>query len=206
MQLGCEIQTEASGCLYNCEMIIVRNSGIGLARSVGASAAKGDLLVMLDSDLVVSPKLWMWLLKLKRGTFAMAKNFEHRSYSSRVFAMYKEDYLKVGGFDPSLKYLWEDGEFALRASTLGFKVAPVPSSMYQHNDHQKRFQNKQFFIPFNWEYARLYVKFNRKIYPNLAMWFFDMINLKKREFNFQSAMVRLSGFFFWNLKRFFSSN
>jgi glycosyltransferase involved in cell wall biosynthesis len=204
VQLGCEIYTDTLGCLYNCETIIVRNFGIGFARSIGASAAKGDLLVMLDSDLLVSPKLWTWLLKLKRGTFAMAKNSERRSYSSRVFAMHKDEYLNVGGFDASLKYLWEDGEFALRASTLGFKVAVVPSSMYRHIDHQRRFQNKQFFIPFNWEYARLYVKFSRKIYPNLAFWFFDMINLKKRQFNFLPTMVRLIGFFFWNLKSLFS--
>lgn len=201
VQPGCKVQTNLSSCPWNFEAIFVTNFGIGLARSAGASAAKGDLIVMLDSDLFVKPELWTWLLTLKNGTFAMAKDPEHLGYSSRVFAIHKDDYVKIGGFNPSLKYLWEDGEFALRASLLGFKVAPVPSNLYHHVEHQGRFQNKQLFIQFNWEYARLVVKFNRKIYPNITMWFFDMLNLKKRQFNLQPSMVRLAGFFFWNIKR-----
>ena len=201
IQLGCKVQTNLSGCPQNCDAIFVRNLGIGLARSVGASAAKGDLIVMLDSDLVVKPELWTWLLTLKNGTFAMAKNTEHRNYSSRIFAIHRDDYVKVGGFNPSLKYLWEDGEFALRASNLGFKVVAVPSDLYQHIEHEPRCRNKQFFISFNWEYARLMVKFNRRIYPNLANWFFDLLNLKERQFNLKPIMVRIVGFFFWNMKR-----
>jgi len=196
-----KVQTNLSICPVHCEAIFVRTLGIGLARSKGASAAKGDLIVMLDSDLHVMPELWTWLLALKHGTFAMVKNVEHQSYSSRVFAMHKDDYVKTGGFNPSLKYLWEDGEFALRASNLGFKMVSVPSNLYQHIEHQPRFQNKQFFIPFNWEYARLIVKFNRRIYPKLMSWFFDQTNLKKRQFNFQQIMVRMVGFFFWNLRK-----
>jgi GT2 family glycosyltransferase len=197
----CKVQTNLSSCPFHCEAIFVRTSGIGLARSMGALAAKGDLIVMLDSDLHVKPELWAWLLTLKHGTFAMVKNPEHQSYSSRVFAMHKDDYVKTGGFDHSLKYLWEDGEFALRASNLGFKIVPVPSNLYQHIAHQPRFQKKQFFVQFNWEYARLIVKFNRRIYPRPARWFFDQTSLKKRQFNLQHVMVRMVGFFFWNLRK-----
>ena len=205
VQPGCEILTDLSSCPLNIEVIVVKNFGIGLARSIGASAAKGDLIVMLDSDLVVAPELWTWVLALKNGTFAMTKNAERASYSSKVFAIYKDDYLKIGGFDSSLKYLWEDGEFALRASSLGFKVAPVPSSLYRHIEHQSRCLNKEYFVYFNWEYARLFVKFKRRIYPNLIMWFFDMLNLRRGRFNFQPTMVRVCGFFFWNFKSLISS-
>ena len=201
VQLGCKTQTNLSACPPNCEAIFVRNRGIGRARSVGASIAKGDLIIMLDSDLVVKPELWTWLLTLKNGTIAMAKNIEHHNYSSRIFAIHIDDYDKVGGFNPSLKYLWEDGEFALRASNLGFKVVAVPSDLYQHIEHEPRCQNKQFFISFNWEYARLIVKFNRMIYPNVANWFFDLLNLRERQFNLKPIMVRIVGFFFWNMKR-----
>ena len=198
---NCKVQTDLGSCPLDHEVIFVRALGIGLARSLGASAAKGDLIVMLDSDLILKPELWHWLANLRRGTFAMVKNYEHNSYSSRVFAMHKDDYVKTGGFNPSLKYLWEDGEFVLRASNLGFKIVPVPSNLYQHIEHQLRCQDKQFFVPFNWEYARLIVKFNRRIYPRLARWFFDQTSLKKRQFNLQPTMVRLVGFFFWNLRR-----
>jgi glycosyltransferase involved in cell wall biosynthesis len=200
VQSGCDIQTDLSSCPFDNEVIVVRNFGIGQARSVGASTAKAELIVMLDSDLVVTAELWTWLSALKKGTFAMTKNPGRASYSSKIFAIHKDDYLKIGGFDSSLRYLWEDGEFALRASALGFKVAPVPPSMYLHIEHQSRCLNKQYFVYFNWEYARLFVKFRKRIYPNLTMWFFDMLNLRKRQFNFQPTMVRLSGFFFWNLK------
>jgi glycosyltransferase involved in cell wall biosynthesis len=205
VQPGCKVQSDLSNSPLNSEVIIVRNSGVGFARSIGASAAKGDLLVMLDSDLVLSPDLWSWILKLQKGTFAMAKNPERASYSTKVFAIHKEDYLEVGGFNPSLKYLWEDGEFALRASSRGLKVTPVPSNMYKHIEHESRCRNKDFFIFFNWEYARLFVKFRRIIYPNLAMWFFDMLNLRKQQFNLQPIMVRVSGFFFWNFKSLISN-
>jgi GT2 family glycosyltransferase len=197
----CKVQTNLSGCPLPYEAIFVRTFGIGLARSMGASAAKGDLIVMLDADLHVRPELWTWLFTLKHGTFAMVKNPEHHSYSSRVFAMHKNDYVKAGGFNPSLKYLWEDGEFALRASNLGFKVVPVPSNLYQHIEHQLRCQEKQFFVPFNWEYARLFVKFNRRIYPRVERWFLDQANLRNGKFNLAPILARLAGFFFWNLKR-----
>ena len=205
VQPGCGIQTDLSNCPLNSEVIFIRNFGIGQARSIGASAAKGDLIVMIDSDLVVAPELWTWVLSLKKDTFAMTRNVERASYSSRVFAIHKDDYFKIGGFDSSLKYLWEDGEFALRASSLGFKVSPVPSRMYRHIEHQSRCQNRQSFIYFNWEYARLFVKFRRTIYPNLIMWFFDMLNLRRRQFNFQPTMVRVTGFFFWNFKSLISA-
>ena len=205
VQPGCRIRTDVSNCPFDAEVIIVRSLGVGLARSMGASVAKGELIVMLDSDLIVSPRLWTWLLTLRRGTFAMAKNPERTSYSSRVFAIHKDDYAKVGGFDPSLKYLWEDGEFAMRASSRGFKVQPVQPNLYKHFEHQSRCLNREEFVYFNWEYARLFVKFRRKIYPNLAMWFFDMINLKKRKFNLQPTTVRIWGFFFWNIKALISA-
>ena len=144
---------------------------------------------------------------MKNGTFAVTKNAERASNSSKVFAIHKDDYLKIGGFDSSsLNYLWEDGEFALRASALWFKVAPVPSSIYRHLEHQRRCLDKQYFVFFNWEYARLFVKFRRRIYPNLIMWFFDMLNLKKRQFNFKPTLIRLSGFFFWNFRSLASAS
>ena len=206
VQPGCEAQTDLSGRPSHTEVIVVKNFGIGLARSIGAAAAKGDLMVMLDSDLVVAPELWSWVSALKNGTFAMTKNAKRASYASKVFAIHKDDYLKIGSFDRSLRYLWEDGEFALRASSLGFKVVPVPASMYRHIEHQSRCMDKQSYVYFNWEYARLYVKFRRKIYPNLPMWFLDMLNLKIREFNFRPTMVRVCGFFFWNFKSLASAS
>ena len=202
---NCKVQTDLSSCPFDNEVIFVRAVGIGLARSLGDSAAKGDLIVMLDSDLILKPELWYWLANLRRGTFAMVKkaiwNYEHNSYSSKVFAIHKDDYVKTGGFNPSLKYLWEDGEFALRASELGFKIAPVPSTLYEHIEHEPRCLNKQFFILFNWEYARLFVKFNKKICPKVERWFLVPANLKKGEFNPAPILMKLAGFFFWNLKR-----
>ena len=198
---NCKVQTDLGNCPLDHEVIFVRALGIGLARSLGASVAKGDFIVMLDSDLILKPELWLWLVNLKQGTFAMAKNYEHNSYSSRVFAMHKDDYVKTGGFNPSLKYLWEDGEFALRASEVGFRIIPVPSNLYEHIEHEPRCLSKQFFILFNWEYARLFVKFNKKIYPRVERWFLDQANPKKAKFNLAPILVRLAGFFFWNLRR-----
>ncbi len=198
---SCKVQIDLSSCPFDHEVLFIRALGIGLARNLGASRAKGDLIVMLDSDLILKPELWSWLVNLRRGTFAMVKNYEHNSYSSRVFAIHKDDYVQTGGFNPSLKYLWEDGEFALRASELGLKIAPVPSTLYKHIEHEPRCLSKQFFILFNWEYARLFVKFSKKIYPRVERWFLDQANLKKGEFNLGPILVRLIGFFFWNLER-----
>jgi glycosyltransferase involved in cell wall biosynthesis len=197
---NCKVRTDLRGCLFDHEVIVERATGIGLARNLGVLKSKGDIIVMLDSDLNVKPELWHWLVKLRRGTLAMVKNCKHQSYSSRVFAIHREDYLKIGGFNSSLKYLWEDGEFALRASEKGFKIAPVPLTMYEHLEHEPRCLKSQFFIPFNWEYARLFVKFNRKIYPRVERWFLDQANLKKGRLNAAPILVRLAGFFFWNLK------
>ncbi len=197
-----KLKTDLSSCPFDHEVIFIRALGIGLARSLGFSKSNGDLVIMLDSDLILKPELWSWMANLKRGTVAMVKNNKHNSYSSRVFAIHKDDYIKTGGFNPCLKYLWEDGEFALRASERGLKISPVPSIFYEHIEHEPRCISKQFFMFFNWEYARLFVKFSRKIYPRVERWFLDQANLKKGKFNLRPILVRLAGFFFWNLKRF----
>ena len=60
--------------------------------------------------------------------------FEHLSgLSGACFAMRKEDYLELGGFDESFFSYMEDAEFSWRAHAKGFRILYVPTSVVYHD-------------------------------------------------------------------------
>ena len=150
--------------------VVVRTQGLGFARNLGVSKCNSDLVFMFDDDLIFGQNLMDLLLKVKPGEFAIAHNRDH--YSTRVFAIHRSDYFNVGGFDSSIKYVFEDGDFVLRALKNGLKLKVVPSSLYFHVEHvPNRHKGGLAVFRLNKEYCRMLVKYKREVFSNLFMFF-----------------------------------
>ena len=154
-------------CPVPYQLITTNVQGVGKARHEGALKAKYPLIAMFDDDLTILPQVWKAILELNQGEFLLTHLGEH--LSSRVFAIHKTDYFKVGGFDTSIKYTFEDGDFAIRAQKTGLKLKILPPQLLIHNEHLHRGASGPFGMNLGFwkEYARLYVKYKRQFEANL---------------------------------------
>ena len=150
------------------------------------------MLVLLDDDLDVSPKLWAWLSSLKSNEFAMCNVKGH--LSTRVFAIHAYAFERIR-FDDSIKYIFEDGDFALRVQSWGCRLRIVPSTLYSHIEHKrKRYRN---IAALNWEYCRMLVKYKRHVYRNLFEFFWRPFDYRIK---FQDLVTKIPFTFFWILR------
>jgi glycosyltransferase involved in cell wall biosynthesis len=151
----------------NFEVYVSTIVGLGLARNWGWSFTNGDIMVQLDDDLILKPELWVFVKSIKRGEFALAKVGDN--LSSRVFIIWRDDFWSIGGCDPQLKYVFEDGDFAIRAKCMGLKLRIVPNNLFTHVEHPRnRYKN---LVAINWEYSRVFVKYKREVFYNLLGFF-----------------------------------
>ncbi len=66
--------------------------------------------------------------------------------SGACFAIKKEDYWKIGGFNEEFFVYMEDTEFSWRAKTEGFKIGYVPSSIVYHDYTLKVSPKKLYYL------------------------------------------------------------
>jgi GT2 family glycosyltransferase len=104
--------------------------------------------------------------------------------AGECFAVKKEDYLKIRGFDENLFAYNEDGELSWRALSTGYKILYVPTSIVYHDYELKVPPNKIYHLEkaryiilrryLNWEYYIL-------LFPSLFMaeiltWGYSVLN------------------------------
>ena len=140
------VLTDLGGCPVPYELIVDRSQGLGLARNNGARKAKNDLIVFVDDDVHLNPLVWQYVLATKEGEVALPLidfyGKTHGCYAnSRVVAIHKGDFLQLGGFDETLKYLGEDRDFYYRAVFHGLKFRPIPFELIKHINHPRREAN-----------------------------------------------------------------
>ena len=121
------------------DVVVCRDFGLGLARNNGARKAKRELLVFLDDDLVVDPELWKHVLEVKSGEFGMT--FLSGFPCTRVLAIHKADFWRIGGFDEKIKFTGEDRDFYVRAVDAGLKFKWIPMNLVKHQPHVVRAKN-----------------------------------------------------------------
>lgn len=164
-------------CSLPHETVIVKTKGWGLARHKGISASKHNLIVMLNADVEPHPSLWKAILKCKPNEFYMTRYGE--GPCSQIFVIHRQDYEKIK-FNQSLKHIFEDGEFYVRATNFGLKCEIIPSSLYIHKPHYHDFlynPRKSFFLDF--EYSRMFAKYKYHVRRNLIHFFIQPWCIKR---------------------------
>ena len=126
-------------CPVPHEVITSRKYGLGLARNWGAKQAKNNLLVFLDDDLELKDEIWREILETQKGEFRMTflKGFP----ITRVMAIHKEDFWKIGGFDQRILFTSEDRDFYVRALMNGLHFRAIPIGLTVHKPHRRRSRN-----------------------------------------------------------------
>jgi glycosyltransferase involved in cell wall biosynthesis len=160
-----------------CVLFKQRHQGAGSARNLGASKAKGDILVFVDADMEFDRDFLKQLTVPimsgnTKGTFSKneyvrnwsnpwAKSWNHLSglssnraipenfpNKSPVFrAILKSEFDRVGGFDISYGY---DDDWTL-SQKLGFKATLVPGAKYYHFNPSSP---KEIFRQARWQGSR----------------------------------------------------
>jgi len=130
------------------------HEGAAIARNTGIDVAKGEIIVFIDSDLVVTPTFLSVHAKaiaghqkaFTYGAVINTNNFESptsaqvklQDISTAFFAtgnvaIAKHWLIKAGKFDPSFRqYGWEDLELGVRLKNLGLQLIKCPEAVGYH--------------------------------------------------------------------------
>ncbi|PZV00018.1 MAG: family 2 glycosyl transferase [Pseudanabaena sp.] len=130
------------------------HEGAAIARNTGIDVAKGEIIVFIDSDLVVTPTFLSAHAKaiaghqqaFTYGSVINTNNFEDptsaqvklQDISTAFFAtgnvaIAKQWLIKAGKFDTSFRqYGWEDLELGVRLKNLGLKLIKCPEAVGYH--------------------------------------------------------------------------
>lgn len=182
-------------CPVSYEFIVVSYDGIGFARHAGVLRSTGNLIVMFDDDVILNPKIWSYILNLSRGTFFMAVNCGN--ISTRAFAIHRQDYDLIGGFDPTIKYCFEDGDFYVRALRQGLTCKFIPTTLCTHLPHLHRTTDRWLLVRLSWEYTHMLVKYKRYVFKNMFEFF---VHPRDWRLFLWSFVTRVVGTLYWLLK------
>ena len=158
---GCNDRTADVARQLGCRVFDRADRGLGAARNLGGREAAGQILVFLDADtLLPKEALKTIATKFRRchscGTLwgepdsrrlsykliYTMKNFIHATHlhcgSSGVILCWKDDFIKVGGFDEKL-YLRENSHLMKRLRRFGrycfIARTPAITSMRRYDSH-----------------------------------------------------------------------
>jgi GT2 family glycosyltransferase len=152
-----------------------------VARNIGAMRANGDILVFMDDDIKFSKDFFYKLISsVDNGKVAGLKSKWHDYLISRVLAITKDDFFKVGGFDP-LMIFSEDVEFSYRLQQMGYELVELPVDSVMHIPHPGRDPRKFIlYLRTNLIIAFKYPKYFKKIPRKIFDYYYHKI-MKPRE-------------------------
>ncbi len=141
--------------LPNAKVIHTANQGLPSARNTGISNASGDIIFTLDSDDLIAPTYlekavsvfqkesnagivycYCYFFGSKKGMWSLPPYSLKRMlvsniiYSNAFFL--KKDWERVNGYNPNMKYGWEDWDFWLSIIELGREVVCIPEVLFYY--------------------------------------------------------------------------
>lgn len=139
--------------------------------------------MMLETNLLLkrSAKKNIWLCD---GHEVVESCWQfYRMVYGFLFSVTRKNFVKVGGFDKSLKgWGWEDSLFVAKCISAGINIIPIPSACAIHIYHQARSQNK-------WKEAKtnflllmeIISRYEYPAYSNIEINIVDIIDIKKKK-------------------------
>lgn len=163
---GCTDNTMDIVSEYKCAVLKNKSKrGVSGARNTGAWAAKGGILVFIDSDIVVPDNALLKISEsLRHPDIAavvgmLSEGIRYKNFSSQyknlwmcwtfnnlaenisliftsITGVKKEVFLKIGGFDANYRFpCIEDNEFGIRLKEGGYNIALDKTLQVEHLKH-----------------------------------------------------------------------
>lgn len=166
---------------FASEIIIDSSPGISSARNKLAEKAQSEILVFLDDDIEVDKAIWDQIAQIQSHEVLMAQGYSHPI--TRVMAIKKGTFQKIGGFDENIRYNGEDLDFYWRALKKGYTVGIIPSCYIYHKPHRK-----SNWVKYHFESAYTRIKHGR-----ISIDFFFRPNP-------MIALLHVAGFIYYNFR------
>jgi len=166
---------------YVSETLIDKSKGVAHARNRLAYAAQNDILVFIDDDVKLEPELWDQITQVQPHQILMAQGYQHPI--TRVMAIRKRTFFKIGGFDEKIKYNGEDLDFYWRALNQGYMIGILPGCQIHHEPHKKS----------NWSKYHFESAYTRVKHGRISLDFFVQTNPI-------IALLRLAGFIYHKMR------
>jgi GT2 family glycosyltransferase len=145
------------GWLKGLIVPLEKNPLVGMTTSKILLMDKPDLINTCGNDVHISG------LTLCRGLGAPASAYNQpadvNAISGAAFAIRRELFDKLGGFDPGFFLYMEDTDLSLRARLAGFKIVFTPDSVIYH-DYALRFGTNKIYYQERNRYRMLFKCFN----------------------------------------------
>ena len=181
-------------CPVSYEVVLSKKHGLGFARNWGAEQAKNDLFVFLDDDLRLRDEIWQEIMNTQKGEFKMT--FDKGFPISRVMAIHKEDFWRVGGFDRQIRFTGEDRDFYVRAVMKGMRFKKIPINLTIHQPHLRRSKNIHVAIRATSENVQFVHKYAGRFPEVLRIDFFDRL----RRGQIRTLLIQVLLFYYYLLK------
>jgi glycosyltransferase involved in cell wall biosynthesis len=181
-------------CPVQYEVIISKKHGLGFARNWGAEQAKNDLLVFLDDDLRLRDEIWPEIMSTQMGEFKMIR--DEGFPISRVMVIHKEDFWRVGGFDPRIRFTGEDRDFYARAVMKDMRFKKIPINLTIHQPHLRRSKNIHVAIRATSENVQFIHKYAGRFPEVFRIDFFDRL----RRGQIRTFLIQVLLFYYYLLK------
>jgi len=140
-----------------------KNSGAAFSRNVGMRAAKGDLVLLIDSDVVMEKNALRNMLQTleknqivfpsmiyENGGVMYPNNLSDEKYLliSPCFIITQEGLSRLNNnfFDENLNIYCEDTDFFLRCFIVGLTCVFAKEAVIVHKTNKKKFREDRYFL------------------------------------------------------------
>ncbi len=155
---GSDDNTSSIAQNYDVTLVEKKNGGLASARNAGINKATGKWILTLDADDKIAPDFVEKCLNHAKktncdiiGTWQQEfgdSSTQHRFLDNPTHDMFreynrinccslyrKEMWEKVGGYDESMRIGYEDWDFWIRGTKLGYTVGIVPEFLFFYRKH-----------------------------------------------------------------------
>ncbi len=153
---GSPDNTSAVASRYPVKLVEQENKGLSAARNAGIKASAGGWILTLDSDDKIHPRFVEKTIGVNDIVSTRMETFGHEcrtwrtklphdypSYADLLIqnhinccSLYKKDiWTLAGGYDEAMRDGYEDWEFWLRATALGFNITILNESLFFYRKH-----------------------------------------------------------------------